>query len=296
MSTAIPLTVLSEIFASKSSAETIVALLNEAERKFSFSPKKRHGNAKYVFPFWKACQHCATPFQTHNRTQAARNRTCGSACATERIRAARTGSAQPIDLHKGKISLTCSVCSAAYVRNKKHVARVLAPVCSRRCNGVFRGAAWKEHASKGRACWHPTSEAALIVRMTGPANPSWKGGLTYRSRKGAYADQPIKHVRCPQPFMTMARKDGYVMEHRLAVATAFGRSLLRTEVVHHRNHRATDNSLPNLMLFATNGEHKAYEHGAAIKPLWCGWCHSTTSARFGACACRPEPSSPFATA
>jgi len=131
-------------------------------------------------------------------------------------------------------------------------------------------------------------------RMTGETNPAWKGGLTYRNRKGAYANQSIKYVQCPQHLLSMARKDGYVMEHRLVVALAMGRPLTRSECVHHINHDATDNRLPNLMLFKTNGEHKAFEHGAAIKPLWCGLCHSTTPEKSGACACRQEPLLPSA--
>jgi hypothetical protein len=131
--------------------------------------------------------------------------------------------------------------------------------------------------------------------MTGEANPAWKGGLTYRNRKGAYADQPIKYVRCPAPMLSMARSDGYVMEHRLIVALAIGRPLTRSECVHHINHDATDNRLENLMLFATNAQHKAFEHGADIKPLWCGLCLSTTPEKSGACACRPGRSLPSAT-
>lgn len=104
--------------------------------------------------------------------------------------------------------------------------------------------------------------------MTGPKNPAWKGGVTYIKRKGKYAFQSIKYVRCPQEFTTMARNDGYVMEHRLTVAMAIGRPLTRMECVHHVNHDATDNRLENLMLFKTNGEHKRHEHGQAIKPLW----------------------------
>ena len=84
----------------------------------------------------------------------------------------------------------------------------------------------------------------------------------------------------------MARKDGYVMEHRLNVAIAMGRPLTRLECVHHINHDATDNRLSNLMLFKTNGEHKAFEHGAAISPLWCGLSHSTTQVKCGACECQ----------
>lgn len=160
---------------------------------------------------------------------------------------------------------------------------------------MVRGAELAAHAHKGRAGWTLESEVAFRERMTGAANPAWKGGLTYRKRKGAYADQPIKYVRCPAAMLPMARSDGYVMEHRLVLALDIGRALTRTECVHHINHDATDNRLENLMLFATNAQHKAFEHGAAIVPLWCGLCRSTTPARSGACACRQVRSSPSAT-
>jgi len=138
-----------------------------------------------------------------------------------------------------------------------------------------------KHAHKGRASWTPESEQALIIRMTGATNPAWKGGLTYFKRKGKYADQAIKYVRCPPDFLAMARKDGYVMEHRLNVAMALGRPLTRTECVHHVNHDAADNRLENLMLFATNADHKKYEHRGIPLPVWQGLSASTTPERSG---------------
>jgi hypothetical protein len=66
----------------------------------------------------------------------------------------------------------------------------------------------------------------------------------------------------------MARKDGYVMEHRLVVARAMGRCLLRSEVVHHENHDPQDNRLENLALFASNRDHKLYEARGTPDPIW----------------------------
>lgn len=93
-------------------------------------------------------------------------------------------------------------------------------------------------------------------------NPAWKGGVTYKRTKGNYIGP--KYVRCPQAFKAMARKDGYVMEHRLVIAMHIGRTLSRTEVVHHLDHNTRNNHINNLELWPTNGSHKAAEHGRCV--------------------------------
>ena len=191
---------------------------------------------------------------------------------------------------RGRTWARCSVCGVWMRRNTKHLARVEQPVCSYQCNGVLRGEEWKAHAHKGRSGWTDASRASAKAKMTGPRNPAWKGGLTYRKRKGAYADQRIRYVRAPERFRPMARRDGYIMEHRLVVAEAMGRCLTRAESVHHVNHDATDNRRENLMLFRTNREHKLFEHHGAPEPIWCGLCGTTIGARSGACECRPARS------
>jgi hypothetical protein len=135
-------------------------------------------------------------------------------------------------------------------------------------------------AAKGRDGWTETSEASCREKMTGPNNPAWKGGVTYFRKRGNY--KSIKYVRCPRAFKSMARKDGYVMEHRLIVARALGWPLLRVEVVHHANHGPQDNRLENLELFASNRDHKLYEHHGTPEPIWRGLSHFTTSAKSGA--------------
>jgi len=126
----------------------------------------------------------------------------------------------------------------------------------------------REWGALGSSGWTEEGRKRSIASMTGPNNPGWKGGVAYIKRKGNYADYPIKYVRCPQEFFAMARKDGYIMEHRLFVAQAMGRVLRRSEVVHHKNHDPTDNRLENLMLFASNSQHKRYEGTGSPEPLW----------------------------
>jgi len=102
--------------------------------------------------------------------------------------------------------------------------------------------------------------------MSGPLNPAWKGGVTYFGSHGNHVG--AKYVRCPAIFLPMARKDGYVMEHRLVVAQAMGRLLLRPEVVHHMDHNPRNNEVWNLVLFATNSDHKRFEARGLPLPIW----------------------------
>jgi len=140
--------------------------------------------------------------------------------------------------------------------------------CSRQCNGVRRGRDWAKHAHKGKAGWTEESLRSYREKMSGPNNPAWKGGVTYFNKHGLYGG--VKYVRCPTAFLPMARRDGYVAEHRLLVAQAVGRCLLRVEVVHHMDHDPTNNALSNLMLFASNRDHKLYEHHSSPEPIWRG--------------------------
>ncbi|OHD23895.1 MAG: hypothetical protein A2Y38_20335 [Spirochaetes bacterium GWB1_59_5] len=142
------------------------------------------------------------------------------------------------------------------------------PTCSRECNGALRGKEWAAHAHKGRAAWTEGSVASFKERMSGSNNPAWKGGATYKRNKGNYVGP--KYVRCPVEFLPMARKDGYVMEHRLVAATAIGRCLVRAEAVHHVDHDTRNNAPSNLMLFASNQDHKLYEAKGSPDPLWRG--------------------------
>ena len=212
MPTQIPPTILAQILQTKSSQETIVALLNEAE--VTHSRLQRGLATKREYPCWRICP----------------------------------------------------VCGKTFWRPASYYKKVKTPTCSKHCNGMLRGQEWAAHGHKGREGWTDESRASYAQKMSGPNNPAWKGGVTYFRKHGNYP--PIKYVRCPEEYLGMARKDGYVMEHRLIVAQHLGRCLKRSEVVHHIDHDPTNNDAANLMLFSSNTAHKRYEARGQPAPLW----------------------------
>jgi len=139
-------------------------------------------------------------------------------------------------------NVVCILCGTPMYRRPFILAKGEGKYCSRACRN-------KAHPLKDGSNFPPPK--------FGPDNPSWKGGVTYWRKRGNY--KPIKYVRCPVEFLPMARKDGYIMEHRLLMAIHLGRCLSRTEVVHHMNHDPQDNRLENLELFPDNATQKKEE-------------------------------------
>lgn len=249
MTTRIPPTAYEAILQTRSSPETTAALLNEAEATYSSTP--RHWNAKRLYPFWKTCQVCSQPFPCETREQAVRNLTCSPACNARRISLDKKGKR----LRPPRLA-TCPQCGQDF--EAPHGRRP-AKYCSNSCRAKANAGHLTPFSAnmKGRKRTDP---------RYGPDNPAWKGGVTYFKTHGNY--QGVKYVRCRAEYLPMARKDGYVMEHRLIVAQIIGRCLLRSEVVHHKNHNPTDNAPTNLQLFASNAHHKRYEATGSPAPIW----------------------------
>jgi flagellar basal body rod protein FlgC len=78
----------------------------------------------------------------------------------------------------------------------------------------------------------------------------WKGGR-YIDKDG--------YVLVYMPEHPSARKDGYILEHRLIMEQRIGRLLTKKEVVHHRG-KKNDNE--NTKLFSSNGDHLKVELSA----------------------------------
>ncbi len=168
----------------------------------------------------------------------------------------------------------CRVCHQIFsvypaeIRKKPETAGMYCSVSCRQKVNVQKAIRYNREHGTGGQHWTEERKQAARKAMLGEKNWAWKGGVTYFRKHGNY--QPIKYVRCPQAFLQMARKDGYVMEHRLLVAMAIGRPLLGAEVVHHLDHDPRNNAIENLALYASNQAHKLREGGNHIKPLWQG--------------------------
>ena len=205
---------------------------------------------KNAVPDIKVCVMCSREWVPKTRYQAARNQTCSPECKKALIAKKVTGIASPFNR---RVTVACAVCGKPKMMPQAWLRKVKKPTCSRQCNGVLRGAEWAKHGHKGNAARKEAKGAK------GHRNAAWKGGVTYRRRRGNYVS--VKYVRCPEHLRQMARADGYVMEHRKVMAEWVGRLLLRSECVHHIDHDPLNNARTNLELWPDNRSHKMAEYG-----------------------------------
>lgn len=222
------------------------------------------GRANNKYPYEKICTFCSKNYLCHTRYQVARNKTCSKKCAV--------ASANKVKSEKPEILYIkqCSGCDNEIV--KKRLSDIIrAKHCSSKCSAVTRikddtqRAKLAEAGLKGSKAWTPERKEHHREMMTGQNNPAWKGGVTYKRKKGNYGK--VKCVRCPSEFLEMSMQNGYVAEHRLIVAKSLGRALTSKEVVHHIDHNVTNNDISNLQLFPSNKAHKIYEGQEAKKRL-----------------------------
>ena len=220
------------------------------------------GAAKRTLPTVKTCEVCHETYEPQDRYQAARSKTCSKACHARRISEANSGRPSPLNR---QVTEPCAHCGTSVTRPPSHMARPGKKYCSRTCRAQANPNVLVPYAANGKG--------RKGTPRYGEDNPAWKGGVTYRRGKGNYIGP--RYVRCPEKWLMMARKDGYIMEHRLVMAEWVGRPLTRTEVVNHKNHDPRDNRRENLELYPTNGDHKRGEVDRFVDGVCNRWEPST---------------------
>jgi hypothetical protein len=200
----------------------------------------------------KECEICKNEYQAWNKKQ----KFCSSICSAKHLSTIKKGVLKP---RGNKVKVNCATCNLEFEKWKNDIKENKLNFCSRQCTGKHPKSkeAKIKNGSANKGIKHENRDYSNLKR--GENHHKWKGGVTYFKRKGNYINYKIKYVKCPIEFITMARKDGYVMEHRLKVAMQINRPLIRTECVHHIDHNPENNNIENLMLFKTNSEHKKYE-------------------------------------
>ena len=156
---------------------------------------------------------------------------------------------------------TCDLCAKPIYRRPSTLARNGTKSCSHRCQNLLLGNA---HLHTPEMILHRAKS------QRGEKNGAWKGGVTLKRPKGNYTG--VRYVRAPAWALPMARKDGYIMEHRLVMAQRCGFLLTRTEVVDHQDHNPANNEPSNLLLYPTNADHKRGEAGRFVPGVANRYC------------------------
>lgn len=98
---------------------------------------------------------------------------------------------------------------------------------------------------------HICSSRRMGLNQRGKRSKHWKGGYT----KNSYGYREV-YVGPDDFFRPMAKKTGYVLEHRLVVARALGRCLLPWEIIHHKEGYAKDdNRYPETLQLVSVDKH-----------------------------------------
>ena len=212
---------------------------------------KKYGKLKS----YSNCVYCNELFGVGTRQP--NKKTCSSECAKKHLSAMKIG--VKMQSRGGRVEVTCSYCNGSFElwRNDLKEVNFCSRVCSASRPEFKQKVAITGLKNKGKKI--SPEDLAKRNFKKGESHHLWKGGISLRNRKGNYKNYKIKYVRCPEEYKEMARKDGYVMEHRLNVAISLNRTLSRVEVVHHIDHNPENNNINNLMLFKNNSEHKKYE-------------------------------------
>lgn len=180
----------------------------------------------------KFCRYCTLPY-TVPSCRVGRNKFCSSYCAKSYASMMRV-----------LRSRFCIPCGSTFFPRRGQLVLGRGTACSKSCaargdRNPFYG---RKHSAESMARAVKTKRARGKI-LTGPRNPSWKGGR-YVAKNG----------------YVVIRVDGIQRhEHRVVMERHLGRPILSSEMVHHINGNKSDNRIENLEVMSRADHAKHHE-------------------------------------
>lgn len=145
-------------------------------------------------------------------------------------------------------------CVSVKDKHSTHSTILLVYIQCKKCGEYRWGSKLKVSHKQYTGCCYECSRKIHI----GENNTSWKGG-----RKILGSGYIEVKIYPNNPYYLMARKNGYIPEHRLVMAQHLGRCLESFEIVHHKGTKYPmgskedkgDNRIENLKPFASISDH-----------------------------------------
>jgi hypothetical protein len=97
----------------------------------------------------------------------------------------------------------------------------------------------------------------------GKETPSWRGGRKIRKDGYVLVLAPKEHPHTLSAGKKSSTK--YILEHRLIMEQYLGRYLETSEIVHHKDHNPSNNTIDNLELVLDQSEHIRKHHNNRIR-------------------------------
>lgn len=146
------------------------------------------------------------------------------------------------------VPVTCGVCGT---KRPVHVSNL---------RQIIRG---EKRTRPGQKFTGLCANCVRTVTRTGADHPNWKGGRWITDRDPYimrhYQSFPKEFWDILQPMTRGRRLE--LKEHRAVMAIHLGRTLLSTELVHHRDGNKRNNTVVNLQLFRVNSGHHGHHNG-----------------------------------
>ena len=161
-----------------------------------------------------------------------------------------------------QIPAACLYCQKPYMTYKKHPQKYCSISCGISArNKTSQNPAFTRDISGANNPMHGKGlqgEGNGMHGKTGAQNPAWRGGRKIRRDGYILVIAPDGY---PHPVSNgQGKPTRYILEHRYIMEQHLGRYLDPQEVVHHKDHNPSNNTIENLELCPSQSAHISQHH------------------------------------